>query len=285
MKRALTRQQNIERSIIKKYRKEIWKRFLTAIHEYQLIQPGDQIAVCVSGGKDSFLLAKCFQELKKHSDFEFGLQFLCMNPGYNEENTRLIEENAEVMGIPLHTFHTEIFDIVFEEQHSPCYLCARMRRGYLYKNARALGCNKIALGHHFDDIIETILMSMLYGGEMRTMMPKLHSSNFPGMELIRPLYMVRESDILAWVQYNDLRFLQCACRFTEKRDDHDGGKRQEMKRWIAQLRQTSSYIESNIFRSVQNVHVDAVVGIRRGDGSRRNFLEDYDSHKDHYLDD
>lgn len=284
MKRALTKQQEIERSIIKKYRKEIWKRFLSAIHAYQLIQPGDQIAVCISGGKDSFLLAKCFQELHKHSDFDFGLQFLCMNPGYNSENAALIQQNAALMDIPLHTFHTDIFDVVFEEEHSPCYLCARMRRGYLYKNARALGCNKIALGHHFDDIIETILMSMLYGGEMRTMMPKLHSTNFPGMELIRPLYMVREADIVAWAAYNELSFLRCACRFTEKQEGDDEGKRQEMKRLIAQLRQTNSYIESNIFRSAQNVNVDAVIGHKRGDGSRHHFLDDYDNHAGRYQD-
>ena len=283
MKRELTEQQNIERSIIKKYRGEIWKRFLTAVSDYQLLQEGDRVAVCISGGKDSFLLAKCFQELQKHSPYDFHLEFLCMNPGYNEENAQLIEENASRLGIPLHTFHTEIFDIVFQESHSPCYLCARMRRGYLYKNAHALGCNKIALGHHFDDIIETILMSILYSGEMRTMMPKLHSTNFPGMELIRPLYMVREQDIIAWVKYNDLRFLRCACRFTEKEGDQDEGKRQEMKRWIAQLRETNPYIESNIFRSVQNVNVDAVIGHKRGDGSRYHFLEDYDD-KDRYED-
>ena len=238
---------------------------------------GDRIAVCISGGKDSFLLAKCMQQLQKHSDVPFELEFLCMDPGYRPENRAMIERNAALMGVPLHIFETDIFDTVVNIEQSPCYLCARMRRGHLYKNARALGCNKIALGHHFDDVIETILMSMLYGAQINTMMPKLHSTNFQGMELIRPLYLVKEADILAWKEYNQLQFLQCACRFTEessRRQNEELSKRKEMKKLIGEFRKTSPYIDMNIFRSVKNVNTDACIGyIRRGE--RHHFLEEY----------
>ena len=231
----------IERSIIKKYRKQIWSRFITAINDYQLVQEGDKIAVCISGGKDSMLLAKCMQELQRHGKVKFDLEFLVMDPGYNPMNRQIIIDNAEYLNIPIKIFNTDIYDIVAGVADSPCYLCARMRRGYLYKNAQELGCNKIALGHHFDDVIETILMSMLYGGQIQTMMPKLHSTNFKGMELIRPLYLVKEADILAWKRHHDLKFIQCACRLTENcllGDSGGGSKRQEMKALIKKFRQT-----------------------------------------------
>ena len=223
------------------------------------------------------LLAKCMQEILRHGKMEFGLKFLVMDPGYREENRKLIHENARILGIPIHVFETEIFDTVVDVEDSPCYLCARMRRGNLYANARELGCNKIALGHHFDDVIETILMSMLYGAQINTMMPKLHSTNFQGMELIRPLYLVKEADILAWKEYNQLQFLQCACRFTEessRRQNEELSKRKEMKKLIGEFRKTSPYIDMNIFRSVENVNTDACIGyIRRGE--RHHFLEEY----------
>ncbi|MEM1485509.1 ATP-binding protein [Oscillospiraceae bacterium PP1C4] len=270
--------QEIEKSIIKKYRKEIWKKFISGINAYQLIQEGDKIAVCISGGKDSMLLAKCMQELQKHGKFHFDLEFLVMDPGYNPLNRQMILDNAECMNIPIKVFETKIFDIVAGVEESPCYLCARMRRGHLYKEAQALGCNKIALGHHFDDVIETILMSMLYGAEIKTMMPKLHSTNFEGMELIRPMYMVREADILAWKKYNDLKFIQCACRFTENcvlGDNGGGSKRQEMKVLIKKFRQTNSHIDINIFKSVHNVNLDTIIGYYDKDG-QHSFLDDYD---------
>ncbi|MDF2543548.1 MAG: PP-loop domain protein [Herbinix sp.] len=270
----------IERSIIKKFRKPIWKKFIDGINEYQLIQEGDKIAVCISGGKDSMLLAKCMQEIQRHGKVPFELVFLVMNPGYNEINKQTIINNAKLLDIPITMFETQIFDIVAEVDESPCYLCARMRRGYLYKNAQALGCNKIALGHHFDDVIETILMGMLYGGQIQTMMPKLHSTNHPGMQLIRPMYMVKEADIIAWKQYNDLQFIQCACRFTENCTlcDNGGGgsKRQEMKTLIKKFRQTNPSIEMNIFRSVHNVNLDTIIGYK--DKTKEyNFLDDYDT--------
>lgn len=268
----------IERSIIKKYRKEIWTKFVKAVNDYELIQEGDKIAVCISGGKDSMILAKCMQELKRHGKFEFDLIFLVMDPGYNAYNRQVIEENAKRLNIPIQIFETQIFDIVASVDESPCYLCAKMRRGYLYKHAKDLGCNKIALGHHFDDAIETTLMSMLYSGEIKTMMPKLHSTNFEGMELIRPLYRVKEADIIAWSRYNDLRFIQCACRFTENcmLDDNGGGsKRQEMKMLVKKFRQTNPHIDMNIFRSMHNVNLETVIGYRK-DGKRHCFLEDYD---------
>lgn len=274
----MERYEEIERSIIKKYRKTIWKRFITGIKQYQLVQEGDRIAACISGGKDSMLMAKCLQELARHGPCRFEVKFLVMDPGYNPENRRLIEENARAMNLQLHIFETDIFNIVADVTDSPCYLCARMRRGHLYKQAQELGCNKIALGHHFDDVIETILMSVLYGAEFRTMMPKLHSTNFPGMELIRPMYMVREADVIAWARYNDLHFLQCACRFTEScaAEAHLGkSKREEMKRLIASFREISPNIEKNIFNSVHNVNLDTLIGWRRGKDAH-SFLEEYD---------
>lgn len=271
----------VERSIIKQYRKDIWRPFVRALNEYDMLKPGDNIAVCISGGKDSMLLAKCMQEIQRHGKMEFGLQFLVMDPGYHPENRKLIEENAKQMGIPVQIFDSDIFDIVVDVEESPCYLCARMRRGYLYAKAKELGCNKIALGHHFDDVIETILMSMLYGAQMNTMMPKLHSTNFEGMELIRPLYLVKEYDILEWKKHNDLRFLQCACRFTEQiakeMNTEEGvhtSKRQEMKELIRQFRSINPNIEMNIFRSVENVQLNACIGYVK-DGERHHFLEEY----------
>lgn len=273
---------DIERSIIKQFRKEIWRPFVKALNEYELIKEGDNIAVCISGGKDSMLLAKCMQEIRRHGKMKFGLQFIVMDPGYHPSNRKLIEENAETMGIPIRIFESDIFNAVADADGSPCYLCARMRRGNLYANAQALGCNKIALGHHFDDVIETILMSMLYGAQVNTMMPKLHSTNFSGMELIRPLYMVKEADILEWKEYNRLSFLQCACRFTEQiarekaMEEVHASKRQEMKELIAKFRKISPHIESNIFKSIENVNLDACIGYVK-DGCRHNFLEEYDS--------
>ena len=272
----------IERSIIKRFRKEIWRPFGKALNEYDMIQEGDNIAVCISGGKDSMLLAKCMQEILRHGKMEFGLKFLVMDPGYHPANRQLIEENAKLLGIPVTIFESDIFETVVDAGGSPCYLCARMRRGNLYANARELGCNKIALGHHFDDVIETILMSMLYGAQVNTMMPKLHSTNFEGMELIRPLYLVKEQDILAWKEYNHLRFLQCACRFTERiareralEEEVHSSKRQEMKELIQHFRQVNPHIETNIFKSVENVNLDACIGYVK-DGKRHHFLEEYD---------
>lgn len=272
---------DIERSIIKQYRKDIWRPFVRALNEYDMIQPGDNIAVCISGGKDSMLLAKCMQEIRRHGKMEFELKFIVMDPGYHPDNRRMIEENAEIMGIPVQIYESDIFDIVVDVDESPCYLCARMRRGYLYAKAKELGCNKIALGHHFDDVIETTLMSMLYGAQMNTMMPKLHSTNFEGMELIRPLYLVKEKDILAWKRYNDLQFLQCACRFTEQiaqekamEEEVHRSKRQEMKELIQQFRKINSHIEMNIFRSAENVNLDACIGYVK-DGKRHHFLDEY----------
>lgn len=272
------RARDIERSIIKRFRKTIWRPFVSALNEYDMIKEGDNIAVCISGGKDSMLLAKCMQEILRHGKMKFGLHFLVMDPGYNPENRRMIEENAEIMNIPITMVDSDIFNVVVDVDQSPCYLCARMRRGFLYDNARKLGCNKIALGHHFDDVIETILMSMLYGAQVNTMMPKLHSTNFPGMELIRPLYLVKEADILEWKRYNGLRFLQCACRFTEaisKEEEAHMSKRQEMKELINKFRTINPHIEMNIFRSVENVNLDACIGYVKH-GERHNFLEDYD---------
>lgn len=268
----------IERSIIKRFRKDIWSKFITAVNDYELIKEGDKIAVCISGGKDSMLLAKCMQELQRHGKVKFDIEFLVMNPGYNDYNRQVILDNAEYLNIPIKMFETQIFDIVAEVEDSPCYLCARMRRGYLYRYAKELGCNKIALGHHFDDVIETVLMSMLYNGQFKTMMPKLHSTNFEGMELIRPLYLVKEDTINTWKQSNDLQFIQCACRLTENcmlGDDGIGSKRKEMKVLIKKFRQTSSIIDMNIFRSVHNVNLNTIIGYQK-DGVEHSFLDDYD---------
>lgn len=273
------RTSEIERSIIKKFRKPIWRKFTKAINEYELIQEGDKIAVCISGGKDSMLMAKLLQELKKHGKIQFDLVFLIMNPGYNQDNWKIIQDNAKLLGIPLTVFENDIFDIVAGIEKNPCYLCARMRRGYLYSRAKSLGCNKIALGHHFDDVIETILMGMLYSGKVETMMPKLHSRNFEGMELIRPMYMIKEADIKAWRDYNKLHFIQCACRFTENCASCGGGrgsKRDEMKELIGKFRQISDVIEGNIFKSVQNINLRTVIGYHK-DGEKYHFLDDYDS--------
>ena len=268
----------IETSICKKFKKTIWNRFIMGIKEYKLIEAGDKIAVCISGGKDSMLMAKCIQRLQRYSEVPFEAVYLVMDPGYNPRNRRKIEENAEILEIPIQIFESTIFDAVADIQDSPCYLCARMRRGYLYSHAQALGCNKIALGHHFDDVIETILMGMLYGAQVQTMMPKLHSTNFEGMELIRPLYMVKESDILAWQAYNQLEFIQCACRFTENCTTYENGasnsKRQEMKQLIAHFRTINPNIDTNIFRSVENVNLDTIISYHKG-SQYTHFLDDY----------
>lgn len=273
----MERYQEIERSIIKKYRKSIWNQFVGGVKDYQLICPGDKIAVCISGGKDSMLLAKCMQLLQRYSDFPFELEFLAMDPGYHWENRRKLEDNAALLQIPIHIFETRIFNIVAKIEKSPCYLCARMRRGYLYAKAQEMGCNKIALGHHFDDVIETILMSMLYGAEVKTMMPKLHSTNYSGMELIRPLYLVKEGDILAWKRYNGLEFLQCACRFTENcaKEEYEGkSKRAEVKGLIASLRKVNPQVDKNIFHSVHDVNLETIIGYHKGE-EHHNFLEEY----------
>ena len=267
----------VEKSIRKKFRKTIWCRFVKAVKDYELVKPGDRIAVCISGGKDSMLMAKLFQELLKHGKANFELVFLVMNPGYNEDNWKIIQDNAKVLGIPLTVFETQIFDTVADIDKNPCYLCARMRRGYLYSHAKELGCNKIALGHHFDDVIETILMGMFYGGKVETMMPKLHSQNFEGMELIRPMYLIKEDDIIAWRDYNQLNFIQCACRFTENCVSCGGGrgsKRDEMKELIKEFRKQGDIIEKNIFRSVHNVNLRTIIGYHKDD-MEYNFLDDY----------
>ena len=271
----------IEQSIIKQFRKPIWRAFTRALNTYDLIQEGDKIAVCISGGKDSMLMAKLFQELKKHGKFQFETLFLVTNPGYNADNWKIIQDNAKLLGIPLTVFESDIFDTVATIEQNPCYLCARMRRGHLYAQAKALGCNKIALGHHFDDVIETILMGMLYSGKIETMMPKLHSQNFEGMELIRPMYLIKEDAVKAWRDYNGLQFIQCACRFTENCVSCGGGrgsKRDEMKELIAHFRKESDVIEKNIFKSVHNINLKTVIGYHKDDWTY-NFLDDYNDKK------
>lgn len=269
-----------EKSLRTTFKKRIFTPFVKAINTYELVKPGDRIAVCISGGKDSMLMAKCFQELKRHNKFDFEVQFLVMDPGYSRANREMIEENARRLDIPITIFESPIFDSVFHIDKSPCYLCARMRRGYLYNYARKLGCRKIALGHHYDDVIETILMGMLYGSQIQTMMPKLHSTHFEGMELIRPLYLVREASVKAWRDANDLTFLRCACRFTEAcaaaEENHESlSKRLEIKQLIAELKKTNPYVEANIFKSVENVCLDTVIGYKKN-GERHHFLEEYD---------
>ncbi len=273
------KQERAEASIQKKFHKQLFTPFAKACKTYKLISEGDHIAVCISGGKDSMLMAKLFQEIKKHRQCNFDLTFLVMDPGYKKENRELIESNAKALGIPITIFESDIFDAVDTIENSPCYLCARMRRGYLYSRAKALGCNKIALGHHYDDVIETILMGMMHGGQIQTMMPKLHSTNFEGMELIRPMYLVREQDICAWRDYNDLHFLQCACHFTETcwtihEDGSAASKRMETKHLIAELKKNNPYIESNIFKSVENVNLDTLIAYKKN-GVRHHFLEEY----------
>ena len=276
---AADKAKEVETSIRKKFHKAIFSKFAKAINEYELLQPGDKVAVCISGGKDSMLMAKLFQELQRHNKFQFELVFLVMDPGYSEMNRKVIERNAELMQIPITVFETQIFDAVYEIENSPCYLCARMRRGYLYSKAKELGCNKIALGHHYDDVIETILMGMLYGAQVQTMMPKLHSTNFEGMELIRPMYLIREDDIKHWRDYNDLHFIQCACHFTDTCTtcDPDGrtvSKRMEIKQLIARLKEVNPYVENNIFRSVENVNLSTIIAYKK-DGVKHSFLETY----------
>ena len=271
----------IEKSIRKKFHKTIFSRFTKAINEYELVKEGDKIAVCISGGKDSMLMAKLFQELQKHRKVNFDVVFLVMDPGYNETNRKVIEENARLLNIPITIFETSIFETVYEIEKSPCYLCARMRRGYLYSKAKELGCNKIALGHHYDDVIETILMGMLYGAQIQTMMPKLHSTNFEGMELIRPMYLIREDDIKHWRDYNDLHFIQCACRFTDtcttcREDGSTGSKRMEIKGLIKELKEINPFIEGNIFKSVENVNLSTVIAYKEN-GVKHHFLENYDT--------
>lgn len=279
MSRELTPQEIAERSLIKTYRKSIWKPFIAAIKRYELVQPGDHIAVCISGGKDSVVLAKLMQELQKHSVHPFELSFLVMDPGYRPENRQLLEENAKLLGIPITVFETDIFDVTVKVEKNPCYLCARMRRGCLYAKAQELGCNKIALGHHFSDVIETSILGLFYGGQLQAMPPKLHSQNFPGMELIRPLYCVHEDAIIAWKNYNHLRFLQCACRFTEQRDGAIDGigesKRQEIKVLLRQLKKTNPNIEKSIFRAIHCVQLDTFPGFKY-QGQEYTLLDRYD---------
>lgn len=270
----------VEKSLRKKFRKKIWSKFTKAVNTYELVKPGDKIAVCISGGKDSMLMAKCFQELKLHDKFDFDVKFLVMDPGYSPRNRQVIEENARILNIPITVFESDIFESVYNIEKSPCYLCARMRRGHLYAYAKELGCNKIALGHHYDDVIETILMGMLYGAQVQTMMPKLHSTNFEGMELIRPLYLVREDDIKAWRDYNGLNFIQCACKFTDTcttcNNEENQSKRVEIKELIKTLKQVNPHVESNIFRSVENVNIDTVIAYKQN-GVKHNFLDEYDN--------
>lgn len=276
MERQMDACQTIERSIIKKYRKQLWTPFIVAVKRYELIQAGDKIAVCISGGKDSMLMAKLMQELQRHSEVPYELEFLVMDPGYNEVNRRKIESNAALMNIPITVFETNIFDVANQAEKNPCYLCARMRRGHLYKKAQQLGCNKIALGHHFNDVIETTVMSMFYGSQLQAMPPKLHSTNFPGMTLIRPLYCIREEDILAWCRYNNLEFIQCACRMTESMTvsacGSSSSKRQETKLLLRQLSKTNPNIENSIFRSIHAVALDTMPGFKT-EGQEHSFLE------------
>ncbi len=275
------KQKEVETSIRKTFHKCIFSPFAKAINEYELLKPGDKVAVCISGGKDSMLMAKLFQEIKRHNKFDFELVFLVMDPGYSEVNRLVIEKNARMLGVPITIFETQIFDAVYDVKQSPCYLCARMRRGYLYSKAKELGCNKIALGHHYDDVIETILMGMLYGAQVQTMMPKLHSTNFEGMELIRPMYYIREDDIMRWRDFNNLHFIQCACHFTDtcsscREDGTTASKRMEIKQLIKNMKKVNPYVEGNIFKSVYNVSLGTVIEYKDKDGVKHNFLENYD---------
>lgn len=268
----------IERSIITTYRKEIWSKFVKAVSDYKLIEENDNVMVCISGGKDSFLLAKCIQELQRHGNVKFNAHYVVMDPGYNEYNRNFILDNAKILNIPLEMFESDIFDVVANvDSKSPCYLCARMRRGYLYNHAKELGCNKIALGHHFDDVIETTLLSMFYGAEIKTMMPKLHSDNYEGIDLIRPLYLVKEASIIAWKKYNELTFINCACRFTEGCSLINDGtsKRKEMKELIKNLRKINPSVDANIFKAMDNVNMNCILSWHK-DGVNHSFLDDYD---------
>ena len=276
------RYKEIEKSIIKKYRKDIWSKFVKAVMDYKLIEENDNIMVCISGGKDSFLLAKCIQELVRHGKVHFNAHYVVMNPGYSEKNKELIIENAKTLNIPIEMFESDIFDVANTkfDLKMACYMCARMRRGYLYNKAQELGCNKIALGHHFDDVIETTLLSMLYGSEIKTMMPKLHSENFEGLELIRPLYLVKEEAIIGWKNYNNLTFLNCACKFTEKtaNSNESLSKRKEIKELINELRKKNKNVDYNIFKAIDNVNLNCILGTKK-DGVYESFLEKYDERK------
>ena len=279
-----SKREEVESSLRKKFHTPLFSKFAKAIREYELLKPGDKVAVCISGGKDSMLMAKLFQELKRHDKFPFELEFVVMDPGYREENRKKIEENARLLGVPVRIFESQIFDAVDVIEKSPCYLCARMRRGYLYRAAKELGCNKIALGHHYDDVIETILMGLLYAGQFQTMMPKLHSTNFEGMELIRPMYLIREEDIIRWKDFHGLSFLQCACHFTEtcwtvREDGTAVSKRKETKQLIAELKKKNPEIEGNIFRAVHAVQLDTFPGYKL-DGEMHSFLETYSENKE-----
>ena len=274
----MERYKEIERSIIKKYRKEIWAKFVKAVKDYKLINENDKVMVCISGGKDSFLLAKCVQELQKHGDVPFEVCYVCMNPGYNEVNKEKILENAKILNINLEMFDSDIFEVANSlNEKSPCYMCARMRRGHLYNKAKELGCNKIALGHHFDDVIETTLLSMFYGSEVKTMLPKLHSENFENLELIRPLYLVKEYSIISWAKYNNLEFINCACKFTERvnNSDESVSKRKEMKELIKHLRELNPDIDYNVFKSLDNINLNFVLGTKKN-GVYKSFMDEYD---------
>lgn len=271
--------QDVETSLQKKFKKEIFSKFCKAINEYELLQANDKVAVCISGGKDSILMAKLFQELVRHNKFSFELVFLVMDPGYSKANRELIKSNAEMLNIPIQIFNSNIFENVYNIEKSPCYLCARMRRGELYNKAKSLGCNKIALGHHYDDVIETILMGMLYGGQIQTMMPKIRSTNYEGMELIRPMYLIREKDIKSWRDYNKLNFLQCACKFTEDnasyKNDDESSKRLKVKKLIESLAKKDPQIEANIFRSVENVNLSTIIAYKDKQNCKHNFKDEY----------
>lgn len=274
----MEKHKEVERSIIKKFRKDIWSRFMASVSDYDLIKENDNIMVCISGGKDSFLLAKCIQELERHGKVKFTAHYVSMDPGYNEINRKLIIENAKLLNIPIEVFETDVFEVANKlNSENPCYMCARMRRGHLYNKAKELGCNKIALGHHFDDVIETTLLSMFYGAEVKTMMPKLYSDNFEGIELIRPLYLIKEDAIIAWKNFNELNFLNCACKFTEKLDSDTTGisKRQEMKKLIKTLRSERKNIDNNIFTALNNINMNCILGYKK-DGKYTSFLDNYD---------
>ena len=267
----------IERSIIKKYRKYIWSKFIKAISEYELVKEGDNIMVCISGGKDSFLMAKCFQELKRHGKYPFNVHYVVMDPGYTEKNLDQIKENAKILNIDIEIFKSDIFEVVDKiADDSPCYLCARMRRGFLYSKAASLGCNKIALGHHFDDVIETTLLSIFYGSEVKTMMPKLKSDNFPGLELIRPMYLIKEESIIAWAKTNNLTFLNCACKFTENNNLEQNSKRKEIKELIKKLKEVNHNIDRNIFKSLDNINLNCILGYTKNK-EKHTFLENYNN--------
>ena len=264
---------DIERSLITKFRKDIYSKFVKAVSDYELIKPDDKIMVCISGGKDSFLLAKCIEELIKHGKFKFEAEYVVMNPGYNEYNLKKIKENAKILGVDIKIFDSDIFEVANKlSPEAPCYMCARMRRGYLYNKAKELGCNKIALGHHFNDVIETSLLAMLYSSEIKTMLPKLHSENFDGLELIRPLYLVHEEDIISFARYNELDFINCACKFTE---NNKQGKRLEVKLLINELKKNNKNVESNIFTALDNINLNCVLGYKK-DNEKHSFLDDYE---------